>query len=111
MTVKLKWVYSPPNGWGSPSYSLMMGSVKVASAFFDSTGQRGDVNRYRINMLVPGIQAKQQKWPTLVDAITIGQRVMNKWLHNAGLITNESEVEYDHTELDKHIKQPGKSDV
>lgn len=111
MTVKLKWVYSPSTGWTQASYSLMMGKVKVASACFDSTGPRGDENRYRITMLVPGIQAKQPKWPTLVDAISIGQRVMNKWLHNAGLIVNEGDVEYDHTELDKHIKQPGKSDV
>ncbi len=111
MTVKLKWVYSPPTGWGSPSYSLMMGSVKVASAYFDSTGPRGDTNRYRINILLPGLQARQPKWPTLADAISIGQRVVIKWLKNAELIVNDDDVQFDHTELDKYVKQPEKKDV
>lgn len=112
MTVSLKWVYSPSTGWTQASYSLMMGGVKVAFACYDPSGPRGsDPDKYRIVLLVPGIQAKQQKWPTLVDAISIGERVMSKWLHNAGLILNETDVSYDHTELEKHVKQPGKDNV
>lgn len=112
MTVKLKWVYSPATGWNSASYSLMMGDVKVASAFYDPSGPRGSgENKYRINMLVPGIAAREPKWPTLVDAITIGQRIMVKWLKSAGLIKEDSEAEFDHSELHKHVKQPEQKDV
>lgn len=111
MKIILKWIYSPPQGWGAPSYSLMMGSVKIASAFFDATGSRDNKNQYRITMLLPGIKAKQDKWPTVVDAISIGQRVAIKWLKDAGLIVNDNEVVFDHTELDKRVKQPEGKDV
>lgn len=112
MKIKLKWIYSPAQGWSSPSFSLMMGSVKVASAFYEATGPRGSgENKYKIVMLVPGIQAKQDRWPSVVDAISIGQRVMIKWLKQAELIVNEEDVQFDHTELDKRVKQPEKKDV
>lgn len=112
MTVKLKWVYSPAAGWNQASYSLMMGSVKVASAFYDPSGPRGsDENKYRINMLVPGIQAREPKWPTLVDAISIGQRVMIRWLKQAELVKDDKDVEFDHSDLHAHVKQPEQKDV
>lgn len=111
MLVKLKWIYSPAQGWSQPSYSLMMGTVKVAFVAFDGMGRKDDPNRYKIVMLVPGIKAKQVKWPTPVDAISIGQRVMLKWLKNAGLITSDNEAEFDHSELEKHVKQPEQKDV
>ncbi len=89
----------------------MMGSVKVASTYFDGTGAKGDENRYRAVIMLPGIKAAQDKWPTMVDAISIGQRVVLKWLKNAELITNDEEVEFDHSELEKHVKQPEMKDV
>lgn len=111
MTVKLKWIYSPAQGWTQSSYSLMMGGVKVAFVSYDGMGPKTNPNRYKIVMLVPGIKAKQDKWPTPVDAINIGQRVMIKWLKDAGLINGDVEAQFDHSELEAHVKQPEKRDV